>query len=244
MPAPSVLPPVLLMTRPRAASERFLGAVAQDLLAQVEVVISPVIEIAPCAVEDVPSHAGLVLTSQAAVPFAADLLPDRQTPAYCVGPATTAAARHAGWPAQEAGSDADGLIRHLIAERPEGPLLHLRGAHGRGAVAERLSRAGLPCAERVVYDQPAMALTDQAHRALRARCCVLPVFSPRSASLLADQIGAGGALHLIALSPAVAAPLAEIGGAVVHVCAAPNAAEMQKLLSETLSTLLHRSMVL
>lgn len=232
------------MTRPRAASDRFVASLPADLVAQVAVILSPVMEIAPRPMGHLPDHAGVILTSQAAVAVAAAGMPDRAAPAYCVGRATTAAARAAGWQAQEMGPDADALVTAMIARRPAGPFVHLRGGHTRGEVAARLTAAGLRCDDYVIYDQPARPLTPEAAQALAGRCCVAPVFSPRSAALLAERmVGDGRDLHLLALSPAVAAALSPVAHASLHVCAAPNATEMQKLVSETLRPLLHRSKV-
>ena len=128
-------------------------------------------------------------------------------PAWVVGKRTAAAARRAGHDVRHVAADADTLVEHLRAARPPGPLIHLRGDHARGDVAGRLARAGLDAGERVVYRQDAVPLTDAALALLGGSDpVILPLFSPRSAALVAARSGRPAApCRIVALSPAVAA---------------------------------------
>ena len=224
--------PVLLMTRPRVQSDRFVASLPQALCSRLSVVTSPVIEIVPLHLADRPDPSGVIFTSRNGVEIGSDLIHDRAAPAYCVGEATTRAALARGWQAQTVGADAAEFLTRLSALSPPTPLLHLRGRHSRGAIAESLTKAGLPTSERVIYDQPSVPLTKDAQAALEAGSVLAPVFSPRSAAELADQIDGARDLHLLALSPAVAVELSNILAQGLHVCAAPNASEMRKLVIE------------
>jgi uroporphyrinogen-III synthase len=220
--------PALILTRPEAASRQFLQTLNADLRARLQVVISPVLRIVPVGGPVDPGAArGIVFTSANAVQ--ADL--PRDLPCFCVGAATTRAARAAGWDAQQSGTDADSLVARLLADRLAGPLLHLRGRHARGDVAARLSAGGIACAEQVVYDQLAQPLSGEALTAL-GDAAILPVFSPRSAELIAPQLPAQGDVRIAALSPAVAAIFTGLSARQVHVCARPDAGAMRDLVEK------------
>ena len=132
--------PVLLMTRPRAASERFVSALPVEVADRVEVCIAPLMEI---ALSDAPITAadaqGVIFSSANGVQAARAAGLEPRLPAFCIGRATTAAATGAGWDARFAGEDADALVATLARTRPATPLLHLHGAHTRGDIAGRLT---------------------------------------------------------------------------------------------------------
>ena len=205
--------PVLLLTRPEADARRFESRVRALAPGPWRTVIAPLLEIVPLAGPEVPG-ATPIFTSAHAVPFAG---PGGGRSAWCVGPRTAAAARMAGWVPRTGDGDADGLQSAILAAPPE-PVIHLRGLHSRGALADRLRGAGRPAEERVVYDQRARPLATEARAALGAGSSsgrdagqvgvVAPVFSPRSALLLAEAVGNPRApFRVIAVSAAAAEPL-------------------------------------
>lgn len=208
--------PTLLLTRPRAASERFAAGIEGA-----EVVISPLMEIVPTGAE-VPTEglAGLIVTSQNAVPF----LPDVAVPAYCVGPRSAAAV---GGRAELIGPDADGLVAGLLALAPRGVLLHCHGTHTRGDVVGRLQAGGLTAQGVAVYDQQARPPDTTFRDAVTASGLIVPLFSPRSAQLFAQAVRAlPPDAQIIALSPAVADALPAQWRAQTGILAHPNGAEM------------------
>lgn len=203
----TIPPTTLILTRPRPAAERFaaeLGAWHGPIL------ISPVLEIVPVQ-EPAPdaSAQGLIFTSRAAVEHYPGPVGG---PAHCVGRATTAQAEARGFEARFVGADAAQLVARLPALAPDTPLLHARGRHVAYPLAAKLSEAGLPCTEWIVYDQQPRPLSADVRSALvesaqGKRAVVLPVFSPRSADLLGDElraIGIGGRICCVAISEAVA----------------------------------------
>lgn len=197
--------PTLVLTRPEAQSRD----IAARLGAGLRVIISPVMRIAASGeCPNVSPFAGVVLTSANAVPFSPDL---RGKPVWCVGEKTADAARAAGAVVRLVARDADDLVAQVQAE---GPILHLRGEHARGRIAERLTSAGIETEEAVVYRQEALPLSDEALAVIAGDGpVVLPVYSPRSAKLVGRQIGRLGArVAVIAISAAAAeAWLAETG---------------------------------
>lgn len=216
-PAPDVAPEravTILLTRPRAQAERFARALGGAMAAQgPKVAISPLLAIMPRPLSDAGAArraAGLIFTSENGVAGFVAQVARRSWPVWCVGTRSAAAARAAGFAtvrsAHRQGGDAEGLLQLLCAQRPQAPLLHLRGAHARGQLAERLTAAGLPCTAQVVYDQAAQPLTPEAHTLLaQPGDVILPLFSPRSARLLVAELAHPAArLWPVAISPAAA----------------------------------------
>ena len=215
--------PTLLLTRPRAASERF----AQGLEG-FNIVIAPLMEIvATGAAVDLDGATALILTSENAVPF----LPKAALPAYCVGPRTAEAARAAGFVAEVVGPDAEGLVHGLIERAPKGALLHVHGAPTRGDVVARLQAADLDVRGVAVYAQRPIAPDARFHAALSADRVVVPLFSPESAALFAEA--APQSLEnatILAMSPAVKQALPAHLHSLTRVIPQPTGAEMRKAL--------------
>ncbi len=224
----------LLLTRPRAQSERFARDFAAALGREIPMVISPLMEIVPRGLAvDPGAAAGLIFTSENGVAAFAGVEGRRHWPVWCVGERTAAAARAAGFAdVSVAGGDAEALVAEILAARPAGPLLHLRGAHAAGDVAGRLTAGGMQTTAAVVYDQRAQALTVEAEALLADAGAevLLPLFSPRSAALLVEAArGVRARLYPVAISPAAARVWADSAlGAErpAQVATAPDAAAM------------------
>lgn len=198
--------PSILLTRPVGRSERFARQLRDRFGADLKIEIAPIMRIESCVGADPlpPGHA-VIFTSTSAVQVLCDQMPGTGIAAFCVGTATTQAARDAGWDAICAGRDARELVDTLLANPPEMPLIHLRGSHVRGAVAAQLDAQSVPCTERIVYRQMENSLTVTAQNLLKsASPVILPLFSPRSAELLSARVPQqSGDLWLVTLSDAV-----------------------------------------
>ncbi|MBW7922256.1 MAG: uroporphyrinogen-III synthase [Rubellimicrobium sp.] len=220
-PVPHNADPVLLLTRPAPAAERFMAELGD--VAGIEVIRSPVIRIAQLDVALPDIHpAALILTSENGVQAAArlGLAP---LPAFVVGPRTEAVARASGFDPAPPVPDAKALYAHLLALRPAGPLLHVRGEHASGRVGPRLTEAGVPVVELIAYAQHALPPSDAARAVLAgARPVVLPLFSPRSAALVAGWGRPVAPLHVAAISDAAAAKAAPLAPRSVAVAATPD----------------------
>lgn len=198
--------PILLMTRPQVASERFLAELRAAGAPEFTPVLSPLIDvIVTGALPDVGAADNLIFTSAQGVSSYQALGGPRGLTAYCVGSATAAAAEAAGLCTIDASGDAEALLSLLVQQRPDGPLWHLRGVHSRGDVAARLTQAGLPTQEAVLYDQRLLPLSATAKNALGGRIpVVVPLFSPRTATQFNAQKTGSAPLLIAAISPAVA----------------------------------------
>jgi uroporphyrinogen-III synthase len=202
--------PTVLLTRPAPQSQRF----AQELLAKVgpvEIVQSPLMQVERLA-PTVPNrpYTALILTSETGAEAAGQLLQAGcQLPmdAFCVGGRTAMAARMAGFRALSADGDVVALAAVIQAHDAKGPLLHLHGEHRAGHLAETLTKGGIETDSIAVYSQNAKPLTAEGQRLLQANApCLVPIFSPRSASLLAQVMPTErtAPLWIVAISEAAA----------------------------------------
>ncbi len=230
--------PAILLTRPAAASARFATAVTNRFGAKVETILSPLMQavfhqpaLPPVAFDAV------IFTSEAGVEGARRLkttgvpLPSR---AYCVGDLTARAATSAGFKAVSAKGDASTLLALIQSAASAGPLLYLHGRDTRGGLAERLNLAGLVTHSALVYQQDPVPLTAKATTRLRqAEPVLIPLFSPRSADLLAAALPAGTApLYLAAISAAVADRASRTPHRALHIAVRPDGEAMLDTLQE------------
>jgi uroporphyrinogen-III synthase len=229
--------PLVLLTRPREASERF-AAMLRAEFGPMQIAILPLMEIVPLVTTlDLEDVAALIFTSAAGVEVFSDLTGDRSLPAWCVGERTAQAAREAGLKAMSAGGDAAALVALMADARPLGRLLHLHGAHTRGDVAEGLNKAGLRAEGRAIYDQrrisPGPAFTAAlAHDGP----IVVPLFSPRSARLFAEAADPVGAnLRPVTISAAARDALPDRLARTATLAAAPDAEAMMQAVGALIS---------
>ncbi|GAA6191456.1 uroporphyrinogen-III synthase [Phaeobacter sp. NW0010-22] len=224
----------LLMTRPRAASHRFVAQLSPELQETLEVICSPLLDIQPTGTAiDLTGVRGLIFTSSNGVNIAARQVEDRELPVFCVGAATTEMAHRAGWQATNAGETSEALIGALLQRRPESPLLHLRGEHVRGNIAQTLTQLGLSVRDQAIYDQRLLEFSPEARAALDGVAPVIaPLFSPRTARQFAD-LGAGNApIWFAALSDAVAKPLETISFQDLRIAKRPESDAMCKTVEK------------
>ncbi|MDD9731474.1 uroporphyrinogen-III synthase [Mameliella sp. AT18] len=232
--------PVLLLTRPQAASERFAARLRQDGL-KFRAVISPLFAVEVTGpLPNVSQARGLIFTSANGVMAWQALGGRTDLPVFAVGPATARAAEAAGMHAQEGGGSAEELIRHIIARRPPAPLVHLHGTHVRGDIAARLSAAGIACTSAAIYDQPPCPLNTEARAALDGQVPVVaPVFSPRTGELLAKEC-AKAPLLVAAMSQAVVNALMPLHKRNLKVAERPESEAMREVVSDLLNRALAR----
>ncbi len=227
--------PILLMTRPAAAAQRFLANLGGEW--ECAAILSPLIGIEYMPeTPNLDGVRGLIFTSAhgvAALGFRGEGPP---FPVYVVGQNTAQAARDCGWDVRQVYQNADALVRGLIATLPPLPLLHIRGVHTRGDVSARLGDAGIKTIDAILYDQPEIPLSKAARDALLGEIPVIaPVFSPRTAALLAkNRIKAP--LLVAAMSEAVAKPLLSLHITELKIAVRPESAEMTRLVTDLLKS--------
>ena len=233
--------PVVLLTRPAPQSQRFAQAL-QARLSSVQVVVSPLMQtewLHP-PLPDRPFHA-LILTSETGAEAAGRLratgtpLPET---AFCVGPRTTDTARAAGFAAISADGDVHALAALIRAAHPQGPLLHIRGEDVAGNLAETLTNGGIETHSAILYAQRPCPLSPAALTLLQGDGPVLvPLFSPRSAQILAQALPADAKapLWIVAISPAAATSAQALAPARLTVAPHPDGGNMLQTVIQMLS---------
>ncbi|WP_370281448.1 uroporphyrinogen-III synthase [Pseudooceanicola sp.] len=200
--------PTVLLTRPAPDSAAFAAALTERIA--VPVVVSPLMRIVTDGtLPNMDDVDGVIFTSRNGVRAYRELNGPAR-PCYCVGPGTAEEARAAGMPARFAEGDAVALEALIRSEAPEGRWLHLHGRHVRVDVSARLREAGIAAEGRVVYAQEAQPLSAEARALLAGEAPVVaPVFSPRSAKLLAQGEKSAAPVYIVAMSDAVASALGD-----------------------------------
>lgn len=213
--------PTLLLTRPEPQSRDFLEMCQMRAGRALPAVISPILRIEPTgAVPELDRFDTIILTSANAVTCLADRADLTGRTVVTVGARTAEAARDAGAVATMLGQDASELI--AAAYRIEGRAVFCRGAHSRGEIARHLRDRGVTVEEVVIYDQVEQPLSSAAKALFKGkRPIIVPLFSPRSASILANQAEIDAPLTLVAMSNNVAA--AWSGPGRILVAASPTA---------------------
>lgn len=194
--------PILLMTRARAASERFVSELDMQRMERVSVLVSPLLDIVPTGKVAQIDGQGVIFTSSNGVALAPE---GAGRGAYCVGERTAQRAKSRGWQVNLIARDAEELIKSLKESAPIEPLLHIAGEHRRGEIAHNLSAAGMSTQVHVAYTQPLLPLSDEAKKALFGEVTVIvPLFSPRVAAQFGAQAVCGANVKVLAMSRAVA----------------------------------------
>ncbi|SIS51382.1 uroporphyrinogen-III synthase [Roseivivax lentus] len=222
--------PILLLTRPEAAAQAFAEELTSEGIRPETCIVSPLIEISFLPhVPRMDRYQGLIFTSANGVAaYRAAGGPFRET-CFTVGDATAAAARDAGLHPISADGAASDLIALIAEAKPAAPLLHLRGEHSRGAVAETLSSAGIETDSAVLYTQNLVPLSAEARGFLAGAVPVVaPFFSPRTARAFAEHGPFDAPLYLAAMSEAVADPLAGLGARALERAAHPNGTALRR----------------
>lgn len=217
--------PPILVTRPEPQATRF-GRALRGADWTGRVFISPLM--APVFAEILlppRPFAAIVLTSETGA-LAAARLPGLPRLAWCVGDRTAQVARAKGFATRSAKGDAAALAALILAEGATGPLLYLHAREARGDLADTLNSAGLETISQLAYAQDPRPLTPAARRLIaRPGPVVLPILSPRTATLLVAAWQAAGAWatpHVVALSPAVAKAARPLNPATLDIADRPD----------------------
>ncbi len=195
----------LLLTRPERQAKTFAARLPEGW----EPMISPLSRIVFHGLpEGLPDARGLIFTSQNGIE-AWEAAGGPALPAWCVGQRTTERAREAGLDATFGGRTQAELAKTLHAAGPEGPLLHVSGAHLAGDLVAALPE--LEVTRVTLYTAERVPPTDEARRALASGGIdAVAHFSPRAALLFREAVAPDWdltALTHFAISAAALAPL-------------------------------------
>ncbi len=224
--------PNILLTRPKDRSEAFAKEIETCGWTST---IWPLLTIRSFEIDPIAPNDGqsLIFTSANAIKSLPDPAPIR-TPAICVGPATAIAARNRGFTmVTDVSGNADKLVQVLLDANPQ-QYLHVRGVDARGDIAARLTKAGRPTEEVVVYEaietETAPAEVDTAIMA--GKIDAVALFSPRSAAILkklarVEWVSNLSTMTVFAISPSAAEPARDMGFANVVGAKQPNGSAMR-----------------
>jgi len=230
--------PVLLVTRPEAASRRFLAQFCTRFGADWPAVVSPLSRTEFLTPDGtVPEAGALIFTSENGVRGYMRLGRAGRPRAWCVGQRTAEVAQAEGFPVFAGSGFAKDLVELVAGAAPVGPLLWPRGEEVAVDLTAVLAGRGLAVAPLVVYRQKALPLSPEAGTAL-AGCTaiVVPLFSPRSARLfVAAARSARAPLAIAALSPAIAAVAAGLAPAALRIAARPESGSVLDALDHLLA---------
>ncbi len=226
-----------LLTRPEAEAASFAETIRAEGW---EAVNWPLFRIVSrlSAPPDPGDAEAFVFTSARGVEALAAFGAPPPLPAWCVGPATAAAARAAGFAeVEDAAGNAAALTERLLAAPPL-RVLHVRGAQAAGDLAGALRAAGREARELIAYGTapggPPPEPVEAAMRAGRVRAALF--FSPRAARRFAEAApdawrAAYPAAAAIAISAATMAPLEALEFGRRIVAARPDGAAMRAALA-------------
>lgn len=230
--------PTIVITRPEAQGLRFADQVRARLGCGVVIELSPLMRIDNTGdLPDLNPVQTLIFTSGNGVSAYLAKTTRRDIPCYCTGEATANAAREAGLKAISCGGTAGDLVTRIVADRIEGPCLHIRGEHGVGNVAERLSEAGILTDQVVLYRQVTQAVSASAQAVLQGEALViLPLFSPRSARIVFSMVAVSAPIRVVALSANVAAEVPAPFNEGIVIAERPDAEAMLDALAGAVAT--------
>ncbi|MEM7717621.1 MAG: uroporphyrinogen-III synthase [Pseudomonadota bacterium] len=221
---------VLVLTRPETQSLSFMEDLNRELGYEVPAIIAPVLRIdrVPFTVE-FSSYRTIIISSRNALTDLVGRLSGLNV--RTIGEATAAAARDLGAQAVCLGVDIEDFLTR--ADQVEPPALHLHGRHTRGDLVGRLRESGISAKGCIVYDQVSQQLAPNACAALAQGTAIVPVFSPRSAALVAAH-PVHADTRVLAISEAAASAWNAPGR--VTVALRPDRAAMVELVVYTVSS--------
>ena len=173
--------------------------------------------------------AGLIFTSANGVRFFEQRSDERDLTAWCVGPATEAAAIRAGFPkVRTAHGDADTLF-HFISEfgsPNDGHLVHVANAAAAGRLSERLRTIGFKVAFAPLYmTVPSSTFSEDAIACLTSGTVgAILIHSAKGAAAIAAALVSVEIAEtaIVAVSDAAAQPLADMNWKRVEIASEPN----------------------
>lgn len=220
----------LLVTRPEPGASatatrlRHLGH---------NVTLLPCLTITPITAHLPPNPAALIITSGHAIPA----LPAHyhQTPVFCVGDATAAKLRLAGFSRVEsANGDAQALTRLVITRNIPGLHLLATGERLGLSLAAALRLAGIQVLRRKVYKVSKLSVLPEAmHAALDSGYFDGVMFYSAETARAFLRLNPPGTqrLHAYALSPTIEKRLQELPWNTIHIASAPTEADLMALLA-------------
>ena len=220
----------VLVTRPEPGAS---ATAAQLVQLGFEPVVAPCLSIIPLSAKLPERPAAIVITSAQAIAG----LPEsfHKVPCFCVGDATAAKMREAGFASVESASgDAKNLFRLVMTRHVVGTHLLAVGERHGMALARQLRQAGVSVIRRTVYSaQPLRVLPSQVATAIAAGEIAAALFYSAETVRAFIRLQPGGTARIdaLALSPAIADVLQGLPWRSIRVALAPTEADLLALIS-------------
>ena len=194
--------PVVVLTRPETQATEF-RANLRGLRAQI--LLSPVLDIVPSGHElSVRDDELIILTSRNGVLFADERIGLKGRMGFVVGEQTCKLAETRGFKVLVNANTSEQLYSGIVTSERSAPVIHLRGAHTTGNLTGRLRQEGWAARDQVIYEQRARPLSKAVWTALNDKNpMVFPLFSPRSAEIISQDIcrrSHTAPIHLVSMS--------------------------------------------
>ncbi|MCT8158617.1 uroporphyrinogen-III synthase [Pseudoruegeria sp. SHC-113] len=218
---------MLLLTRPRAAAERFAAQLPPQLRYRLQIEIAPLAQILPtrAPVPDPDGFDYVVFTSENGAQMLGGA--PRALPAWCVGARTADVANGLGYRIAHVAPDVAALLTALKDARPKGRGLYARGVQVSRPLVETLAQHGLQIDEVMLYRQAPCDWEPDLLAQLGGRRLLAPLFSPHIARRFRAAIeGKGLDVCAITFSPSVAEALGPDFAGEILTCASPDAGVM------------------
>ena len=234
----------VLVTRPREDAAAFARLLNENGFDPVTV---PLIDIAFSeeAMPAIPSMAALAITSANGVRAVARRTTNRNWPVYAVGPASTAAAKEAGFEvAGEANSSVESLAEIISASAGNyQEIIHIAGSHRAGDLVGLLERKGLKAKLLVLYQakQQEKLPPDLLAQLQKGEISAATFFSPRTARIFLTCLEAEKAtkflenLPIICLSGSIASVFEKTPAKKVFAAKSPDQTGMIDILKSALT---------
>lgn len=218
---------ILLLTRPEGGNERFCLNI-EHLLGQCEILDNPLqkIEFLETLIE-VKEESILIFTSINGL-RASEKYNLRNKKCFVVGENTRKIATSAGYEVLASSSDQENLLKLIKLKNPTESMVHIRGKHTAGNLCDSLKNNDFSCFEITGYNQQPLKIKKQIfHKVKSGRPVILPIFSPRSAKLLLNELDLTG-FHVAAMSEAVSKELGSVDLADLVISEKPDLISMQE----------------
>ncbi|MEM1086826.1 MAG: uroporphyrinogen-III synthase [Pseudomonadota bacterium] len=234
----------VLVTRAEPGASETVARLTDLGLRAIKTPVMHVIASAEMILPNTSQFAGLIFTSANGVRAFADRSKNRSQTAWCVGPATAAAAREAGFAqVEESAGDARDLAAY-VGERchPDTkPMLHIANAAAKGDLKQVLEGLGFDVVFCPLYKmERAVSLSDKAIDILKSesKSIIFAHSEKGAAAFVALSQGLPlQNLKAVAISERAAAPLIQAGLTGIEIAPTPNEDGLFKALHKAVATL-------
>ena len=228
----------ILITRPLHQSRRFKKSLVEQFGENLEICISPILEIKSFRVKiNLSFFDGIIFTSENGVKAFTNLNKKTDKKIYCVGAYTSEIARKSGLIVAHTEKDVGDLKTWLIENDSERKLLYLCGQNISNNLEVAFEGSKTTVVSQIIYDQLSRKLSPSAIQFLSGVIPVLiPIFSVRSYEILSQQFKSTMSSSRIAicLSEAIANKIKDDEFEKVLISAQPDLESLIKVVRESL----------